>query len=837
MTRFAAIVLALSLTAGGALAASPEADYLEARDKAIAEVKALENSKASQSAIDAAMDKALADLTKRLKDIVGPVSIKGFPGAGRLNLLNEAYGSLDGSLDGVAYDDQGSGVVVTTRSLLTAWLEGKAKDEDKESRLPTDVEAAVRQENFYTLSFGGDAAIVKFADLPVTKPAGAALAVAALGLIMQGTGYSPPDTIVATVVKGDRVFVASIPRTAPIGKIPACDAILTESSRKADKLQAEYDAEDRASGLKNKKLFDEISQAQDQGYTDARACFNARAPKQSFFAGLTKEAQSLVDRLAPDRVQAGATEPAKSAAPPVEHVPSPPRAAEAINDYPERLAEFQKDQTARRKEAEEVDFSEVKPEDIKKSYPFLYDPDDIAPTFIAESRGKMNLLFVIDTGLRYCGSGGCGETVYVDEGAGYKAAFDALTQDHDPVYVTRTGGQVFLYFGPPNIISQQANGLPVELILRDHKFVDNPPPPPPSPPPSSASVPSIPVRWYEGMDAPGSDFGPWLFSVANAEDCIRLCAQDSGCVGVTYNIRRSVCIRKTGIRSLNYTRDAATTGVLTDRTPAPDALAGPTPHTGLGIATTVNAASPPAALPGTPEASAKPTNSMPSGPAAQAILRWFTTDRSLGCSDQQLNDSACTIGLNMLYGGVTVYYGDSTGDGPQADALAFLYYDQGPTQNGTNLAIAYFHRDGGNYRFIKTFPDITGDMMQSTPDEIVKGATVQFLPGRARFSMVVHRDTDALCCPTGRANYTVTLNPTSPAPRVRHYENVDAPGNNRGNWIRGVSSADCESICIADSGCAGYTYNRSRATCIPKSIVVRLMSSSEPAVTGVVEGR
>src|ERR1700689_2968140 len=101
MTRFAAIALALSLTAGGALAASPEADYLEARDKAIAEVKALENSKASQSAIDAAMDKALADLTKRLKDIVGPVSVKGFPGAGTLNLdtLSEhqvGYGDLDG---------------------------------------------------------------------------------------------------------------------------------------------------------------------------------------------------------------------------------------------------------------------------------------------------------------------------------------------------------------------------------------------------------------------------------------------------------------------------------------------------------------------------------------------------------------------------------------------------------------------------------------------------------------------------------------------------------------------------------------------------------------------
>ena len=31
---------------------------------------------------------------------------------------------------------------------------------------------------------------------------------------------------------------------------------------------------------------------------DYRACFNAHAPKERFFAGLTKEAQSLVDRLA-----------------------------------------------------------------------------------------------------------------------------------------------------------------------------------------------------------------------------------------------------------------------------------------------------------------------------------------------------------------------------------------------------------------------------------------------------------------------------------------------------------------------------------------------------------
>ena len=74
-------------------------------------------------------------------------------------------------------------------------------------------------------------------------------------------------------------------------------------------------------------------------------------------------------------------------------------------------------------------------------------------------------------------------------------------------------------------------------------------------------------------------------------------------------------------------------------------------------------------------------------------------------------------------------------------------------------------------------------------------------------------------------------------PQVRHRENVDAPGNDRGSWVRGVSSADCESICLADIGCAGYTYNRLRATCIPKSAVTRLIGSNEPTMTGIVEGR
>src|ERR1700677_1760021 len=66
-------------------------------------------------------------------------------------------------------------------------------------------------------------------------------------------------------------------------------------------------------------------------------------------------------------------------------------------------------------------------------------------------------------------------------------------------------------------------------------------------------------------------------------------------------------------------------------------------------------------------ASANAAVNMPSGPAAQAILQWFTTDRSLGCSNQQ-----CALIDNSA--SFEVYYGDLSGGGPKADALAFVYY-------------------------------------------------------------------------------------------------------------------------------------------------------------------
>jgi hypothetical protein len=75
-------------------------------------------------------------------------------------------------------------------------------------------------------------------------------------------------------------------------------------------------------------------------------------------------------------------------------------------------------------------------------------------------------------------------------------------------------------------------------------------------------------------------------------------------------------------------------------------------------------------------------------------------------------------------------------------------------------------------------------------------------------------------------------------PNVRRHFGVDSSGDDRGSWIRHVGTVDdCENICLADPGCAGYTYNARRSTCIPKNRIGPLVRHSENPATGVIFGR
>lgn len=297
--RFASSVLFfLCALASAAPAASLEEAYIAARDKHISKIKAMEKANASNEKVQAAQEKARADLEARLRALLQDVSVKGFPAAGKLNLESLTDSDVGfGMLDGLVYaegGEEGPQFVVTTRDLLDKWLVARSRQKDEATRLPADLHAALRLDKFYTLSTGGDAAFTTSANLELNTPEGAEFSRAMLGGWAQDIGPNPNYLVIVTLVKGGKIYIGSLhPKTA-IGKIAACEAVWAQALQRVEKLRAAY----QASGLKDEKAFEESTKAEEKGDRDFHACFIARAPKEPFYPALVKEAQEFADRLA-----------------------------------------------------------------------------------------------------------------------------------------------------------------------------------------------------------------------------------------------------------------------------------------------------------------------------------------------------------------------------------------------------------------------------------------------------------------------------------------------------------------------------------------------------------
>jgi hypothetical protein len=290
-------LIALALLAGGAVAGSPEDDYVAARNNDIARVKRLVDAKTDDKKVQAEQDKLLADLQKRLDAMVGSFAIAGYPAAGKFTLDTLSDGDIGfGQLDGIVHSagDDGPQVIVTTRGLVDRWLRLRAAEKEKQDGLPADLETAARADDFYTFSVSEDAAFGKTADLAVAKPAGADFVVAALGGFAQDIGPNPRQDIVVTLQKDGRVYIASQIAKTAIGKIDACEAIWTAAMKKSEDLRNAY----QKSGAKNEKLFDDGTKAEDDGDKAYRACLVAKTPQQPYYQGLVAEAQAIADRLA-----------------------------------------------------------------------------------------------------------------------------------------------------------------------------------------------------------------------------------------------------------------------------------------------------------------------------------------------------------------------------------------------------------------------------------------------------------------------------------------------------------------------------------------------------------
>jgi len=290
-------LIALALFAGGAGAASPEDDYVATRDKDIARIQRLVAAKTDDKKVDAEQTQMLADLQKRLDGMVGPFAVAGYPAAGKFTLETLSDGDIGfGQLDGMVHSagDDGPQVIVTTRGLVDRWLRARTAETDASLRLPADLEAALRDDGFYTFAVSEDAAFGKTAELTIAKPAGADLVVAALGGFAQDIGPNPRQEIVVTLQKGGRVYIANQVAKTAIGKIDACEAIWTAATKTSEDLWKVYEK----AGSKDERLLDARSKAEDDGDKAYRACLVAKTPQQTYFPALIAEAQALADRLA-----------------------------------------------------------------------------------------------------------------------------------------------------------------------------------------------------------------------------------------------------------------------------------------------------------------------------------------------------------------------------------------------------------------------------------------------------------------------------------------------------------------------------------------------------------
>lgn len=284
----------LFLVVGAAPAATPEDDYIAARDAAIAKIKKVEakNPSADTSKMDG---KALADLEKRLQAIIGPLDVKPYPEKGKIafdSLSENNVGS--GALDALRFstEDDSHQAYVTTDGLLVRWLSKPEEWWTKIRKTPPTVEEALANPELYTYAIGVDAAWAKTADLPIARPQGTSHAVALLGGWAQDVGPNPAQEIIVALRKDGKLYLAQ-EEARSYKPIPACEAVWTEGQRKADEILKKYSD----SGSKDQKIFDEYSAAQAKADQDYRACYADRAPKEPYFPALVKEAQEIADRF------------------------------------------------------------------------------------------------------------------------------------------------------------------------------------------------------------------------------------------------------------------------------------------------------------------------------------------------------------------------------------------------------------------------------------------------------------------------------------------------------------------------------------------------------------
>jgi hypothetical protein len=292
--KFVLIALLVLLPAASN-AASPEQEYFAARDAYIKRLERETKPNVVSDDLTRREQLARAELEMRLKQIIGSSELKGVAPEAKVNLDTLLKGDQGfGMLDGLVYSspEDKTRIIVTTDALLNAWLRGHRKWWGKND-IPAGVEPALRSEPFYTQAISTDAAVQKYAELPVKKPTAASFVFAMLNGRAQDIGPWAPKEIMVSVLMNRRLFLVTAPAETTIEPMPECVALWDKAVAQAQKVLEEPDGP-KARSRKPASSFEKI---QEEGHAAFHRCFVERAKGDKAFSVLTRQAQSIIDAL------------------------------------------------------------------------------------------------------------------------------------------------------------------------------------------------------------------------------------------------------------------------------------------------------------------------------------------------------------------------------------------------------------------------------------------------------------------------------------------------------------------------------------------------------------
>jgi hypothetical protein len=283
------------VAASTAWSATPEESYLASRDRHIQALKKTEKSN-SEDAQTKAYESAIADLEKQMQAIIGPFQMKGVPEKGKPSLEalsdgDEGYGLLDGMV--FSNESTGTDVLVTTPDLFKRWLVAH-RTWWKNKNIPQKPDDAVKTDTFYTQAISAGAEVLRYADLPVAKPANATSVYATLTASTQDAVPLVPDEMYITVQQDKRVIIIKANVESKNSSIPVCETIVKDFEKARDAGAA---AREKSGKKQTEKEFDAENKAEEASSLKFRQCYASKAPDEAFFKPVLAQAQALLDSL------------------------------------------------------------------------------------------------------------------------------------------------------------------------------------------------------------------------------------------------------------------------------------------------------------------------------------------------------------------------------------------------------------------------------------------------------------------------------------------------------------------------------------------------------------